>query len=100
MYDFIGDIHGHADKLEALLEKMGYSKKDGVYQHSTRKAFFVGDYIDRGPKIREPLEIVRGMIENGFELEKIAKMLGKSQEEIIEMLKWFFAFTFLLMFDL
>jgi hypothetical protein len=66
MYDFIGDIHGHADKLEALLEKMGYSKKDGVYQHSTRKAFFVGDYIDRGPKIRETLEIVRGMIENGF----------------------------------
>jgi hypothetical protein len=45
---------------------MGYSKKDGVYQHSTRKAFFVGDYIDRGPKIRETLEIVRGMIENGF----------------------------------
>lgn len=65
MYDFIGDIHGHADKLEALLEKMGYSKKDGVYQHPSRKAFFVGDYIDRGPKIRETLQIVRGMIEHG-----------------------------------
>jgi len=61
MYDFIGDIHGHADKLEALLEKMGYSKKAGVYQHPTRKAFFVGDYIDRGPKIRETLKIVKGM---------------------------------------
>lgn len=61
MYDFIGDIHGHADKLEALLEKLGYSKKDGVYQHPTRKAFFVGDYIDRGPKIRETLQIVKAM---------------------------------------
>ncbi|OYU57351.1 MAG: phosphoesterase [Chitinophagaceae bacterium BSSC1] len=61
MYDFIGDIHGHADKLEALLEKMGYSKKAGVYQHPTRKAFFVGDYIDRGPKIRETLQIVKAM---------------------------------------
>ncbi len=31
--------------------------------------------------------MIKGMIENGFELEKIAKMLGKSQEEINEMLK-------------
>jgi hypothetical protein len=23
-YDLIGDIHGHAEKLEALLKKMGY----------------------------------------------------------------------------
>lgn len=63
MYDFIGDIHGHADKLEALLEKMGYSKKDGIYQHPERKAFFVGDFIDRGPKIRETLQIVKSMLE-------------------------------------
>jgi len=26
MIDFIGDIHGHADELEALLQKMGYTK--------------------------------------------------------------------------
>lgn len=65
MYDFIGDIHGHADKLEALLVNMGYSKKNGVYQHPERKAFFVGDFIDRGPKIRETLQIVRGMIDQG-----------------------------------
>lgn len=65
MYDFIGDIHGHADKLETLLTKLGYSMQNGVYQHPSRKAFFIGDYIDRGPKIRETLEIVRGMIEHG-----------------------------------
>jgi hypothetical protein len=65
MYDFIGDIHGHADKLEALLTKLGYSVQNGVYQHPTRKAFFIGDYIDRGPFIRETLQIVRSMIEHG-----------------------------------
>ena len=30
-----------------------------------RKVLFVGDYIDRGPKIREALEIVKQMVDNG-----------------------------------
>lgn len=61
--DFIGDIHGHADELEQLLIKMGYDCSAGFYNHPTRQAFFVGDYIDRGPKIKETLEIVRGMVD-------------------------------------
>jgi hypothetical protein len=64
MYDLIGDIHGHADKLEELLHKLGYVKSSGVYSHAERKVLFVGDYIDRGPKIRETLEIVRAMAES------------------------------------
>lgn len=64
MFDFIGDIHGHADSLEALLQKLGYTSKNGYYSHAHRKVLFVGDYIDRGPKIRETLEIVRRMVEN------------------------------------
>jgi hypothetical protein len=65
MYDLIGDIHGHADHLEALLHKMGYAIKNGSYTHPERKALFVGDYIDRGPKISETLDIVRRMVESG-----------------------------------
>ena len=57
MIDLIGDIHGHADKLEKLLLKLGYKKSKGAYVHPNRKVLFVGDYIDRGPKIRETLEI-------------------------------------------
>jgi hypothetical protein len=63
MIDLIGDIHGHADKLEELLLKLGYTKTDGVYSHPDRKVLFVGDYIDRGPKIRETLQIVKGMVD-------------------------------------
>ena len=63
--DFIGDIHGHADELVELLEKLGYSKANGFYQHTFRKAFFCGDFIDRGPQIKEVLELVKAMIDNG-----------------------------------
>ncbi len=64
MIDLIGDIHGHADKLEELLLKLGYAKNNGAYSHPDRKVLFVGDYIDRGPKIRETLEIVRSMVQS------------------------------------
>lgn len=64
MIDLIGDIHGHADKLEELLLKLGYIIKAGAYSHPNRKVLFLGDYIDRGPKIRKTLEIVRAMVES------------------------------------
>lgn len=64
MTDLIGDIHGHADELEELLLKLGYKKNNGTYSHPDRKVLFVGDYIDRGPKIRETLQIVRSMVES------------------------------------
>ena len=64
--DLIGDIHGHADELEALLKKLGYAVKNGSYAHPERTVLFVGDYIDRGPKIRETLDLVRRMVEAGF----------------------------------
>jgi hypothetical protein len=65
-YDIIGDIHGHADQLIQMLEDMGYRKRNGFYRHHEhdRKAIFVGDFIDRGPKIRKTLEIVKAMVEN------------------------------------
>ncbi len=65
MYDIIGDIHGHADELIELLERMGYDRRRGYYSHPTRTAVFVGDFIDRGPQIAEVLRIVRPMIDAG-----------------------------------
>jgi len=45
VFDFIGDIHGHADELVALLKKLGYRMSGGIYHHTERKAFFAGDFI-------------------------------------------------------
>ena len=43
MYDLIGDIHGHYDKLIALLEKLGYQDVDGIWRHPEgRQPFFLG----------------------------------------------------------
>jgi len=65
MYDIIGDVHGYADQLKKLLLKMGYTLINGAYSHPERKAVFVGDLINRGPKIRETVTIVRKMVEAG-----------------------------------
>ena len=63
--DFIGDIHGHFDALMQLFEKMGYTNIDGIYSHPERFPVFIGDYIDRGPKIFETVELVKKMQESG-----------------------------------
>lgn len=44
---------------------MNYREKEGVWQHPSRKAIFVGDYIDKGPSIRETLHLVRNMQQKG-----------------------------------
>jgi hypothetical protein len=65
-YDVIGDIHGHAEKLEGLLQQMGYTPAGRGYRAPNgRQAVFLGDLIDRGPDQLRVLEIVRAMIDNG-----------------------------------
>ena len=64
-YDIIGDIHGHADALVALLGKMGYHKKGRIWHQDGHTAIFVGDFIDRGPGQLGTLDIVRPMIDEG-----------------------------------
>lgn len=64
-YDIIGDIHGHADRLEALLKELGYSHRNGAWRHPDRSAIFVGDFIDRGPGQLRTLKLVRAMIDAG-----------------------------------
>ncbi|GAB3571216.1 metallophosphoesterase family protein [Hymenobacter daeguensis] len=70
MYDLIGDIHGHAAELHQLLQKLDYAPDaQGIYRHPAgRQVIFVGDFIDRGPAIREVLQVVRGMVDAGTAL--------------------------------
>jgi hypothetical protein len=67
-YDIIGDVHGQADKLEALLRKLGYHESAGAWRHPERQAIFVGDFIDRGPAQVRSVNIARRMVHAGAAL--------------------------------
>jgi len=63
-FDIIGDVHGCFDELMELLRKLGYEVEGTrVTPPEGRKLVFLGDLVDRGPKIPEVLELVMGMVE-------------------------------------
>jgi serine/threonine protein phosphatase 1 len=49
----VGDVHGRADLLDMLLEKI---ERDASSAPGSRSLVFVGDYIDRGPDSRGVIE--------------------------------------------
>ncbi|MDX3629173.1 MULTISPECIES: polynucleotide kinase-phosphatase [Streptomyces] len=61
-FDIVGDIHGCASELEALLGKLGYV--DGTHPQG-RTAVFVGDLVDRGPDSPGVLRRVMSMVGSG-----------------------------------
>jgi protein phosphatase len=67
-FDVIGDVHGCCDELEKLLAELGYRREGepAVWRHPAgRKAVFLGDILDRGPRILDAYRLVRGMVEAG-----------------------------------
>jgi len=67
--DLIGDVHGCAGALVALLERLGYTRRGGVYQYRDqrrpRQVVFLGDLIDRGDGIRESVLMAQEMVAAG-----------------------------------
>ncbi len=77
-FDLIGDVHGCFDELRSLLERLDYEidphpEGDGARGYAVtpppgRKAVFIGDLVDRGPKISDVLRLAMGMVEAGTAL--------------------------------
>lgn len=75
-FDIIGDVHGCYDELAALLTQLGYQVDPSpavggavmVRVPEGRKAVFLGDLVDRGPRIPDVLRLVMGMVEAGTAL--------------------------------
>ncbi|HUO25251.1 MAG TPA: polynucleotide kinase-phosphatase [Candidatus Aquilonibacter sp.] len=69
-FDIIGDVHGCCEELITLLGQLGYhieNEPQGAkaIPPDGRRAVFVGDLVDRGPKIPEVLRLVMRMVEEG-----------------------------------
>lgn len=78
-FDIIGDVHGCAGELEELLGRLGYGVRwhdgggtgsgDGrsveVAAPAGRRAIFVGDLVDRGPRSADTLRIAMAMVAAG-----------------------------------
>ena len=70
-FDIIGDVHGCADELEDLLDQLGYVLGGDVAARrhpEGRRAIFLGDLVDRGPRVPDVLNIVMGMVESSAAL--------------------------------
>jgi protein phosphatase len=69
-FDIIGDVHGCCDELQQLLAMLGYVVDEtGTWRHAGgRRAVFVGDLVDRGPRIVDTLTTVKAMVAAGSAL--------------------------------
>ena len=72
-FDIIGDVHGCFAELTELLNRLGYSiveygNEYRVTPPGGRKAVFVGDLVDRGPRVAAVLRLVMAMVDSGAAL--------------------------------
>src|SRR5438445_8531762 len=97
-FDIIGDVHGCCAELETLLRKLGYEVtavapagprfvSGPAYAHPlARKAVFVGDLVDRGPRILDTVRLVNNMVASGtafcvpgnHDMKLMRKLRGKN----------------------
>jgi hypothetical protein len=66
-WDIIPDIHGQAAKLSALLDRLGWQRRNAGWTHSEndRRIVFLGDFIDRGPENEVVIKPVRSLVDSG-----------------------------------
>ncbi len=62
----VGDIHGRADLLAALLKQIQADARVGDYK-GPPILIFLGDYIDRGMQSREVIDLLMGELVSPFE---------------------------------
>jgi len=94
-FDIIGDVHGCFDELRTLLQDLGYEvtpaatgDDETTYSASHpagRKVVFLGDLVDRGPRIRDVLRLVMTIVADGtticlpgnHEMKLLRKLRGR-----------------------
>jgi len=71
----IPDIHGHIKTFEALLDKIGLNRDDDLY--------LLGDYIDRGPGVKEVLDKLMWFQSHGY--HNVFPLLGNHEDWMLRL---------------
>ncbi|EHQ88721.1 polynucleotide kinase-phosphatase [Desulfosporosinus youngiae] len=98
-FDIIGDVHGCFEELLVLLRKLGYQVEEPgngdkespgyrVAHPEGRTAVFLGDLVDRGPRIPDVLALVMDMVQSGtalcvpgnHDMKLVRRLQGKKVE--------------------
>jgi hypothetical protein len=66
MFDIVGDVHGNADLLVVLLQKLNYlDQQENIIIHpEKRQLIFCGDLINRGKNTPKVLDIVKSLYDS------------------------------------
>lgn len=71
-----GDLHGHINKLEALLKQIRT-----VFRPDKDKYVFVGDYIDKGPDSKK---VVQRLLELSYSGVKTVFLVGNHESMLLD----------------
>jgi hypothetical protein len=64
--DVVGDVHGMIGTFRALLETLGYARRNGRWGHPEGRSLVqVGDLLDRGPDPLGCAELMEELVEDG-----------------------------------
>lgn len=72
----ISDIHGCLDHFQQLLKKINYKP-------NVDEIILLGDYIDRGPKSKEVVELVMNMVRN----ENVIALRGNHDQRFLDLIE-------------
>lgn len=73
-FDLVGDVHGCFDELADLMTRLGWQLEEGpggrrsARHPEGRTLVFLGDLVDRGPRVPDVLALAMGMVEDGTAL--------------------------------
>jgi serine/threonine protein phosphatase 1 len=78
----VGDIHGRADLLAILLDRI--QQRDGILGPHILTVLFLGDYIDRGPQSQAVVDRVIALAREGW--CKVVALKGNHEEIMLKFL--------------
>jgi Calcineurin-like phosphoesterase. len=99
-FDIVGDVHGCGDELEILLARLGYvlvrhdrgpaGREFTVSHPEGRRLVFVGDLVDRGPRVVDSILVAMAAVRAGGHCvpgnhdDRLRRWIGGSEVSMVQ----------------